>query len=389
MRRARKRRLEPTALRAEALLAAAAIHYRSGTLDAGFERAEEAFDVAVAIADPQAEWHALHRLGEFAVAWDDGGTARRRLEQALVIARREGLLGDGGGRRLLARHRSTGCSDELRAGRGAAGGRASRSFRSLAGCPERIPSPLNISDAALGRLPGLPGAEDPLRGDAAAVCRCVCRGRDRLRARQPRDDRPDARRARRGPASCSMRASAISRSSGTSAGRATSWCGAPTSSSPRALPALARETLERAARASPRAATTAAESGSCSRARPARHDPRRRGRGRAGACRGTGSLPPRRRPLGTCERALAHRRSRAGTRPARRGGGGAARGRHGARRDDVGCAGWRTRPFRRGRAGAAKRGRPSPRGGAVRRVPAALRRRRSLAAEHRPRSKPR
>ena len=74
---------EPTALRAEALLAAAAVHYRSGTLDTGFERAEEAFDVAVAIADQRAEWHALQRLSEFAVAWDDGGAACRRLEQGL------------------------------------------------------------------------------------------------------------------------------------------------------------------------------------------------------------------------------------------------------------------------------------------------------------------
>jgi predicted ATPase len=59
---------EPTALRAEGLLGAAAVHYRSGTLDAGFERAEEAFDVAVEVGDRRAEWHALHRLGEFAVA---------------------------------------------------------------------------------------------------------------------------------------------------------------------------------------------------------------------------------------------------------------------------------------------------------------------------------
>ena len=146
---------QTTALRAEALLAAAAVHYRSGTLDAGFERAEQAFDVAVAISDPRAEWHALHRLSEFAVAWDDGGTARRRLEQALVIARHEGMLAMEavGVYSLGIAHWLLGSSEqaeELLAD-------SIPLFRSLAGSPERIPSLLNISDLLWVDVPAFRG----------------------------------------------------------------------------------------------------------------------------------------------------------------------------------------------------------------------------------------
>jgi predicted ATPase len=146
---------EPTALRAQALLAAAAIHYRSGTLDTGFEQAEEAFDVAVAIADPRAEWHALHRLSEFAVAWDDGDSARRRLEQGLVIARREGLLGGEaiGVYSLGVAHCVLGDpaqAEELL-------GESIELLRGVTGSAERIPSLLNISELLWGDLPGFRG----------------------------------------------------------------------------------------------------------------------------------------------------------------------------------------------------------------------------------------
>ena len=167
----RSRRL----LRAEALLAASAVHYRSGTLDAGFERAEEAFDVAVAIADQRAEWHALQRLSEFAVAWDDGEAARRRLEQGLVIARREGLPGNEavGVYSLGVAHWILGNSEqaeELLA-------ESIVLLAALAGTPGTDPVAPESLRAPLGRLPRLPGPAPDLRGDPPAVRRRLRRRR--------------------------------------------------------------------------------------------------------------------------------------------------------------------------------------------------------------------
>ena len=83
---------ERTALRAEALFAAAALDFRAGTLPRGMERAEESYAVASEIGDARAEWRAMQILGEFgianerqivdAVAW---------LERGLELARREGF----------------------------------------------------------------------------------------------------------------------------------------------------------------------------------------------------------------------------------------------------------------------------------------------------------
>ncbi len=147
---------EPTVLRAEALLAAAAVHYRSGTLDAGFERAEEAFDVAVAISDQRSEWHALHRLSEFAVAWDDGETARRRLERGLEIARREGLPGNEavGVYSLGVAHWALGHSEQAEELLAA----SIALFAALAGTSGRIiPSLLNLSELLWVGFPGFAG----------------------------------------------------------------------------------------------------------------------------------------------------------------------------------------------------------------------------------------
>ncbi len=146
---------EPTVLRAEALLAASAVHYRSGTLDAGFERAEEAFDVAVAISDRRSEWHALQRLSEFAVAWDDGEAARRRLEQGLVIARREGLPGNEavGVYSLGVAHWSLGNSEQAEELLAA----SIILLAALADTPARIPSLLNLSELLWVGFPGFRG----------------------------------------------------------------------------------------------------------------------------------------------------------------------------------------------------------------------------------------
>jgi predicted ATPase len=135
---------ERSLLRADALHAAAAIDYRSGTLALGLVLAEESLAVATEVGDARAEWRALQFLGEFGIAGDEMEVAMLWLERALAHARREGfaacealgiyslgvanwILGD------LAR------SDELIA-------QSIELFRGLEGSPELIPSLLNIAD---------------------------------------------------------------------------------------------------------------------------------------------------------------------------------------------------------------------------------------------------
>jgi tetratricopeptide (TPR) repeat protein len=81
---------ERSALRIEALRAAAAIDFRAGTLRSGSERAEEAYEIAAELGDARAEWRALQFLVELAVAIDDPDKAAEWVERGLVLARREG-----------------------------------------------------------------------------------------------------------------------------------------------------------------------------------------------------------------------------------------------------------------------------------------------------------
>ncbi len=146
---------ERTTLRAQALLAAAAIDFRSGTLAQGAELVEESRAVASEIGDTRTEWRALQFLGEFGVASDSAEVALPWLERALELARSEGfaaaealgiyslgvahwILGD------LAR------ADDLLVA-------STELFRALAGSPERIPSPLNISEVRTSQPDGRPG----------------------------------------------------------------------------------------------------------------------------------------------------------------------------------------------------------------------------------------
>ena len=148
---------ERTALRAEALLAAAAIDFRSGALARAYAHVEESYSLASELGDPRAEWRALQFLGEFGVASDAADVARPWLERALELARREGfaaaeaicvyslgvvywILGD------LAR------AEELLAA-------SLDLFGALAGSPERIPSPVNIAEIRMTK----PGGRSGLR----------------------------------------------------------------------------------------------------------------------------------------------------------------------------------------------------------------------------------
>lgn len=147
---------ERTALRAEALFAAAALDFRGGTLVRGAERANESYAVAAEIGDTRAEWRAMQLLGEFGVANELGiAEATTWLERGLELARREGFAAEeaigvytlGVGRWALGDLEG---AEELLE-------RSLASLRGLAGSPERIPSPLNVADMRATDPVGRPG----------------------------------------------------------------------------------------------------------------------------------------------------------------------------------------------------------------------------------------
>ena len=208
------------------------------------------------------------------------------------------------------------------------------SFRRLAGSGERILSPLNIAEMRSERPLRAARGEDRLRGDAAAVRGDLLRDGDRLRARQPGDDRARSRRARAGAASCSTRPASASPAPRTSAGRPTCSCAVRTSSS---------------AQGSPDAGARVSASARCELRRGMRD---RRGVGmallavglvetvsgeydasRAAAVGGARAVPPRRRSLGAGELAVADRRPGDRARATRRRRGRAAGGASGRRGD--------------------------------------------------------
>jgi predicted ATPase len=133
-----------TALRCDALLAAAAIDLRAGSVARGLGHAKQAHALAVEIGDALAECRALQVLGEFGLAADMAEQATLRLTGALEVARKERfaaaeatcvyslgvahwMLGD------LDR------ADELVA-------QSIELFALLAGTPDPIPSLLNFAE---------------------------------------------------------------------------------------------------------------------------------------------------------------------------------------------------------------------------------------------------
>lgn len=141
-----------TALRANALLRAATIDFRSGELSRGRQLAEESLAVASEIGDTYARWRALQFLGEFGLVSDAPGEAMPRFEQGLELARSEGfapeeaigvyslgvshwILGDG--------HRA----DELVS-------ESAKLLGALAGSPELIISPINIAEVRTSATDG-------------------------------------------------------------------------------------------------------------------------------------------------------------------------------------------------------------------------------------------
>src|SRR4051794_687474 len=133
-----------TALRSRALLAAAAIEFRSGALTRSAAFAEEGHAVASEIGDRRAEWRALQFLGELGLAADAADAALPWLERALALARREdlkaaeaiGVYSLGLARWILG--------DVTGAERDVA--RSIELFGALVGSSRRILSPVNIAE---------------------------------------------------------------------------------------------------------------------------------------------------------------------------------------------------------------------------------------------------
>jgi predicted ATPase len=84
---------ERSALRIQALFAAAAFDFRAGTLADVTAKAEEALTIAAELGDRRSEWRALQVLGEYAIALDAGDDAEAWLERGLELTRREGFAG--------------------------------------------------------------------------------------------------------------------------------------------------------------------------------------------------------------------------------------------------------------------------------------------------------
>jgi predicted ATPase len=163
---------ERTALRAEALLAAAAIDFRGGTLPRGIARAEESHLIASELGDPHTEWRAVQFLGEFAVAIDEAGAAELWLERGLELARRERF----GAAEAICIY-SLGVTRWIRGDVQGAEERLEQSldlFRTLEGSPDRIPSPVNVAEMRTSDRVGRPGLrivfEDTLQPFVEVSC---------------------------------------------------------------------------------------------------------------------------------------------------------------------------------------------------------------------------
>jgi predicted ATPase len=135
---------ERTLLRVDALLAVASLDMRSGSLVDGEACVRESLDIAVEIGDRHAEWRALHLLGGFEIASDNGTQAIRELELGLALARDEGLPAEEATciYSLGVAHWTLGdiaAADDLLSESIAA-------YRAVAGSTARVPSPMNISE---------------------------------------------------------------------------------------------------------------------------------------------------------------------------------------------------------------------------------------------------
>ncbi|MGZ4358608.1 MAG: ATP-binding protein [Gaiellaceae bacterium] len=145
-----------SALRLHALLAAAAIDYRAGTLARGTAHVQEALGIADEIGDAHATWKATYTLGAFAVASDSAEEAIVWLERALALARRQDLVAE----EALCVY-SLGVARWILGDLAGAEELLERSIEMLCalapGSDGLIPSPLNIAEMRTADASGRPG----------------------------------------------------------------------------------------------------------------------------------------------------------------------------------------------------------------------------------------
>ena len=193
---------EATALRAEALLAAAAIELRSGTLAEGFLLAERSYAVASEIGDKHREWRALQALGEFGIASDSVDEAVVWLERALALARSKRFEAA----EAIGVH-SLGVAHWILGDLASAESLVAESielFRAREGTPDTIPSPLNIAEIRMNQSGGPARPAAYIRGHSPPSARDFLRygrqlragkpGRYHARPRRPRSSEGAARR---------------------------------------------------------------------------------------------------------------------------------------------------------------------------------------------------
>ena len=145
----------PTSLRAQGLLAAAAIDFRSGALSRALPLAEASHATASKIGDAHAEWRALQLLGEFGLATDAADVAMPRLQRALELARQQRFVA---GEAICTY--SLGVTHWILGNLVQAEQLVAQSIEllsPLAGSHERIVSPVNIAEIRTSPSTGRPG----------------------------------------------------------------------------------------------------------------------------------------------------------------------------------------------------------------------------------------
>jgi predicted ATPase len=144
-----------TALRARALLRAAAVDFRSGELSRARQLAEESHAVAAEISDAYAQWRALQFLGECGLVGDAVGVAMQRFEEGLELARREEFAPEEaiGVYSLGVAHWIFGDADRAED----CVRESVELFDALAGSSEQIISPINVAEVRTSATGGRPG----------------------------------------------------------------------------------------------------------------------------------------------------------------------------------------------------------------------------------------
>jgi predicted ATPase len=163
---------ERTPLAAQALLAAAAIDYRSGALRRARARIEGSYAIACELGDAEAQWRALQLLGELGIAADTADAAEYWVERALDLARREGFAAA----EAVCVY-SLGVVHWIRGDLVTSEAFVAESldlFGPLAGSSERIPSPVNIAEIRMSQPAGRTGLrvvfEDSLQPFSEISC---------------------------------------------------------------------------------------------------------------------------------------------------------------------------------------------------------------------------